>query len=247
MSRSQFSQQALAQNSSLPAQMPNPMASALPPSNGGQALAPEGLQLPHDIEGLASYSFFAIYKNELLIALFTFVIGGILAVAFYRWYQKRRGLGLTKEEKIDPLVGMELQLSELSVPASFEGKVAQEFYFQLNMLLRQFIEYFCKFPATDLTYNELKIPMRTEVPLEDIELKKIMEFCYRSDLIKFAEAPTNSREAEEALGEVRRWSSLLKEVAEDSQPETDDDKQAQELNADGVVTQSTDEHKGPAS
>jgi hypothetical protein len=168
---------------------------------GGAAPAP---QLPHDIRGLLPYSppwwTYALYA---LIALAD--IGATLA--FVSWRRRR---GSLPAAPVDPWEALAARAQALEPRAPFARAEQEEFFFHLSMILREGIELRTGIRATDLTYQELREPVRRKLPLPAADVDDVLAFCERADLVKFAAAETGRAEADEARGRVVQWLERLK-------------------------------------
>jgi len=86
----------------------------------------------------------------------------------------------------------------------------KEFYFQLSMLLREFLEYQFYFPATDLTFYELQGTLKTISAIDSQTVQEILRFLHFSDKVKFSEKTVDYQRAEEDKHRVFQWFSQLK-------------------------------------
>ena len=106
-------------------------------------------------------------------------------------------------------LGFKKRINSLMPSAQFEHKAQVEYYYQLSMMLREAIELRTNIRATDLTYQELKKPIESKLPVKSDVSSEVLLFLERADLIKFAEQPATLEEATHAKALVTRWTQLL--------------------------------------
>ena len=179
-----------------------PPASLSPP-----ALPAKGQEgpLPHDIRGLLDYPFTLGNLRWLLLAV---AVLALLGLAY--WFWKRRKRVLPQPPPEDPFTVLERQLRALLPPQPFEGKPRTQYFFDLNMILRQGLELSSPIRATDLTLQELKEPLRQKSQLSRDTVEDVLRFLERSEAIKFADAQTEIAEAERSHQQVLQWVAFLR-------------------------------------
>lgn len=174
-----------------------------------QTLAPTA-QPPHPLEGLVSYPFYTYAQFWAYLGL---GLGLLLAlVFFYRRYRQRRALlnpalpGCLNSKPEQLLLQLSQNLAALVPPEPFTSPlVQQDYFFRLNMLLREILETAWGLPATDLTLAELEKPLAEHQALTHTEKEGLEAFLKRSELIKFAAAETTLSEAQESHRQARLW------------------------------------------
>ncbi len=181
-----------------------PNASTLVP----QVDAQQGEQLPHGLRGLLSYPFSWEDAWPWLLALLVLLL--VLGLLFYLWKKNQKSRPAKVEAPEDPFRVLERQLQNLQPPDPFLGKQGVQFFFELNMLLRQFLELCSGLAATDLTLQELKEPLRTKSPLSRETTEDLIRFLERSESIKFANVPTDLAEARQSYTQVQEWVSYMR-------------------------------------
>ena len=179
------------------APMPNPV-DTLGPSATSQA--------PHDLKGLMAYPLS-------LLDLWPWFLAAALASAIglvILWYLKNRKPKAKPQVIEDPFLALERQLYHMVPPTPFEAKKGIQYYFDLNMLFRQIIEFCSGLPATDLTLQELKGPLRQKSILSRDTTEELLSFLERCESIKFAGLDTDLAEAENSHRQVKQWVTYLK-------------------------------------
>ena len=174
----------------------------------------QNVELPHDILGLLPVPW-----PWWVIPLVLASIGLLAALV---WYvraiikgKKTTGVPLAH----DPWAALLGRLLAMNIPAEFEpGKVQEDHFFALSILLREAIEMRTGIPATDMTYQELKEPLRKRLPLTPQETEAVLAFLERADLIKFASVPSDRSEAEEFRSLLATWMASLKPKSIDQNP-----------------------------
>lgn len=171
--------------------------------------------LPHGFEGLVSYPFYYDLWWKIAMGL-----GGclLLLLIVFLWRRFRRK---EKEEPVpvreDPYLLLKRELEDLAVPEPFVGIRSVQFFFDLNMLFRKFIELGLLIPATDLTLKELKEPLRRKSKFSRKMTEDCIAFLERCDHIKFAGAQTDMREAQDSYLKVQEWVVYLRPKVSESQ------------------------------
>jgi hypothetical protein len=183
--------------------------------------------LPHDIRGLLPYVPWGTY-------LLWFLLGAAaLAGLLYLWKVLKRRRKERPVAPVDPWDDLKGRLGRLRPQLPFGRKEQEDFFFQLSLMLREAIELRTRIRATDLTSDELKEPLRRRLPLPPAGIQAVLAFLERADLVKFAEAPSDRGEAEEALGQVGAWVRELTPKSIDAAPAGDGASGGEESHAAG--------------
>lgn len=174
---------------------------------------PSGQALPHDIRGLIPYVtpwwVYLIYVGAALL---------LAGLAFAAWrYWKHREKKVVVIPPRDPWDVLAERAGFLLPKPPFEGKAQEDYYFELSMLLREAIELRTKIRATDLTFQELREPVRKKLPLPTNDVESVLQFCEHADQVKFAAKPSGIGEAESARQQVESWVRALRPRAIDQQ------------------------------
>jgi hypothetical protein len=168
---------------------------------------PQGEAPPHGMRDIIPYglSWDEIWP-KLLLALMILLACALLYFLWKRYFKKK----IKEVVPEDPFVVLESRLAKMHPPEPFEGKSCVQYFFDLNMIFRQFIELTSGVPATDLTLQELKEPLRFKSPLSRDTTEEVIRFLERSENIKFAGFFTDINEAKESHLQVMRWVSYLR-------------------------------------
>ena len=186
---------------------PIPAAAAAPASPPPGAI-PEPDHLPHDIQEIIPYVW--SWGDWRFWAMITAGVLLLAALMYWLWRRKKRAPPPPPE---DPRLAASRYLLQLVPSQPFVGKAQAEYFYQLNLGLRHYIELTCGFPATEMTLRELReqLFMLTQFSIE--RKQDMSRFFERSDLIKFAKAETSLQEAlqshEEVLGWIKWWNQTL--------------------------------------
>ena len=178
-----------------PTLMPGPLAS------------PQAEQLPHGLRGLLAYRFsWDSLWPWLALSLGSLIVLGIL---YHLWkkYKNRPSKPVAPE---DPFLTLERQLHALLPPQPFSGKPGTQYFFELSMLFRQFLELSSGVQATDLTLQELKEPLRRKSSLSRETTEEVIKFLERCDYVKFAGIPADLAEAQASHTQVLQWVRYLR-------------------------------------
>ena len=164
--------------------------------------------LPHDVYTILPYSrplWLNILLAGMIIATLSFLLYGLV-----RWYRRRPKKSIVTTPKspwellVEELLKWELQ-ADFKTPR--EGR---EFFYGLSLTLRKGIELAFNIPATDLTLKEIKLRLRSDQNIDAVKMKELFGFLDRADMIKFADAPTNTEEAKKSLMLVKEWLGDMK-------------------------------------
>jgi hypothetical protein len=170
--------------------------------SGGQTGA-----LPHDIRGLVPYE--AQWRRLALPALLA-LIAVLVVTALALWWRRRRRRPAPVAPPEDPWDALLRRIRTLALKTPFERLAQEEFFFELSMLLREGIELRTGVRATDLTFQELRAPLRAKLPLATAEVERVLGFCERADQVKFAGTGSDRAEADAARSTVDGWVRQLR-------------------------------------
>ena len=162
----------------------------------------------HDIKGLVPYKWTALDYGLLVGAILL-----VVAAVFLLWYLWRR-YQLTKAKAIPGLSYFEMlqqRLQTLQPPTPFTGKNAQNYYLQLNMLMREYLEYKLKIRSTDMTTQELLKYLPMYLPTHFTDRHTLQEFFKRAEEVSFANKSTPVDEAKTWHSQVQTWVQMLNE------------------------------------
>jgi hypothetical protein len=160
---------------------------------------------PHGMKGLAIYDSIPYLLVWIVLGL---ILGVILSLAGW-WLWKKRKKTLLPEISWD--TKLEQKIKALTWITPFEAQEQSDFFYELNTLLKQYLEHSYGFSATDLTTRELKNQLRRwlqDLPQESVE--SMIVFFERSDLIKFAKEPSSIDEAKRYSDCVNTWIEQIK-------------------------------------
>lgn len=165
--------------------------------------------LPHGLRDLIPYpeswlEFMARWFLPFLIICFCLVV----AIFLWKKFRRKKVKEVIPEH---PFILLERKLSSLQAPEPFEGKKSTQYFFDLNMIFRQFIELSFAIPATDLTLKELREPLRLKSSFSRELTEEVLKFLERTERLKFAGVSTNIEEAKECHAQVLQWVSFLKQ------------------------------------
>lgn len=171
------------------------------PPNGKAA----ELQPPHDISGLTPkpppYKEWAFYACLSLLVVF-------LVLFLYKKLRRRVVPDIIKpsKPKLDPRAGLKGRLQRLQISDSFGKSEREEYFFELSLILRNFIEIKTSLKLTDMTYREIEKSLRQErLPFANEEIEQILSFLSKADQIKFACRQVGVIEAEKDKEQVVEW------------------------------------------
>ena len=155
--------------------------------------------LPHDVRGLAD-------EPSALLRWGGFLAGALIAALLVAlvviWLKRRRREPAFVADPWTLLLG---RITGLEIPPLDNDKAREDFYYNLSLLLREGIERRTGLNATDLTFSELKGPLTSKLPLRTDDVKRVLAFLERADLVKFAEAPASAAAMAEDRDSVRGW------------------------------------------
>ena len=139
----------------------------------------------------------------------------LLAVALILFFKLKK-----KRETIKILAPVVLSAAEKALQALDRlvekaypslGKF-KEYFFELSMILRRYLEEEFEIPVTEKTSEEFLFDMAQSDCLNSSQKKTVQLFLQQSDLIKFAKQETSVRECREAEGRVR---GFIKKISSD--------------------------------
>lgn len=169
------------------------------------SVAPKIDHLPHGLIGLVRYPALNLWLI-LVVALFLLLLG---VLVYWLYHRNKAKPSHVPEPVVDPYDELNKTILALEPSEPFTGKAVEDYYFELGLLFRRFIELKTKVPATDLTYKELLSPLRAKLPLSPTELDGVFAFFKQADFIKFAKAKSDIESARESHKQVCRWVSLM--------------------------------------
>lgn len=177
----------------------------MPPPGMTQQATPQGL--PHDIAEIIPYNTPWYYYAVAVLAVLLLVLTCYLV---YKFISNKIN---NKPKVIIPIDPWETLLSDLKkvIPVEPFAKQSQvEYYYRLSLLLRQAIEYRTQVRATDLTFQELKVPLDKKLPFKTDDRLALINFLEKADYIKFAESEASLDEAQESRDQVKVWVKRLR-------------------------------------
>lgn len=160
-------------------------------------------RLPNALLGLVTYP-----RSSKYWWLIAATLGGIAILAAL-WYVRRKAKTPPSKPDISPLTKLRTRLHQLRTPSPFTENAAQTFYFELDMILREFIELSSPVEATGMTVRELRRPLRERLALSNKGAEEMLSFLARCERIKFAQSPSDLQEAQLMLERVIEWSGIL--------------------------------------
>lgn len=171
--------------------------------------APAGIlpPLPHDI-----YDALPVHWPWWVWGLIVLVVVLTIPLAIYLMRKWREHRARVKPVgPVDPWETLAARLKGMLAPMDFPvGRPQEDHYYAMSLLLREAIEMRTKIPATDLTLQELRDPLRKKLPLETSEVEAVLNFLERADLVKFAGRPSDRPEAEVHRARIAGWLESLK-------------------------------------
>lgn len=130
------------------------------------------------------------------------IAAGILIVIWLIYYSRKYLRKESKVPMIPPRPPWEVayeKLDSLKKEKHIEFGRPKKYYFELSLIIRGYIEGRYGFPAAEYTTCELEnSPEFNEV--EGSLYKKIFDFFYRADLVKFAKFTPNNDDADSDMG-----------------------------------------------
>lgn len=185
--------------------------------------APTSLEpLPHGAKTILPYGF---SLNLWFVFLFLFcLISAVLGWFLYKRFKKAK-----KEVIAEVNLPLEVykKVSALKPEEPFLKKQQENYFYELGFNLRHYIELKTKVSATDLTFKELKEPLRKELSSLGLDSKDLLSFLEKSEFIKFSEKMVNLKEAGDYQGDVLRW---LDEIAKLSKEKEDKENEKKRKN-----------------
>jgi hypothetical protein len=174
---------------------------------------PKAAVLPHDIRDIMPLPFWGLSPVAMGLAVLMLVLVVFLLWALLRYLQKRKALKKAQIIPVDHWGQLLTAIRAVEVPNPLPKEAAGNLFFELSLLLRQAIERRTRLAATDMTLQELKVPLETKLPLADTDKQAVWRFLERADQIKFADAPTNTAEALQGRALVEHAATLLRSVS----------------------------------
>jgi hypothetical protein len=163
------------------------------------SLNPHPDSLPNDIKGLVDYP-----PSMLWLWCLLGVVVIILCVWLIRWVRTKRKkqepLKLTEKDRLRLL---EEAIARLGVPNPFTQQSAKDFFFHLDMSLREFIEARLGVFVTNMTLQETIAALSASEAVSQSTCQEIKTFLQRCEQIKFADAMTNEEEARDFICKIK--------------------------------------------
>lgn len=173
-------------------------ASSPIPIGGGEAL-------PHDIKSIIPYKY-TFSLGVLLAILLGILLLGLLAWFLYQRSKKAKKVAI---RKVNLPLEVYKAVSALKPEDPFLKKQQEDYFYHLGFNLRHYIELKTQISATDLTFQELKTPLRTKLCLPGEQTREIISFLEKSEYIKFASNMVTVDEALKYRLDVLRWMDQL--------------------------------------
>lgn len=133
-------------------------------------------------------------------------------ILFFRFKKKRKKMELLTPVALSPAEKALQALDSLVGRAYPDLGKFKDYFFELSMILRRYLEEKFQIPVTEKTSEEFLFDVAQSDCLNPNQKKTLRHFLLQSDLIKFAKQETSVRECREAEGIVR---SLIKEIESD--------------------------------
>ena len=135
------------------------------------------------------------------------IIGGacVLMAFILYWLRKRKLRNIAHQAKEDPIKLTRQNILALNPSKVFDRKAQEDYYYQLNISFRYFMELVYKLPATDRTFFELRKLLRKKLTLDTGIVETIICFFEKSEYIKFAERESTRDEAKLDKKKVLQW------------------------------------------
>ncbi len=157
---------------------------------------------PHDIVGLTPYKLPWSY-----IALSILGLAVLFGVGFWLIKKIRREKQIEAARPVDPEQVLLDRLYRLKPSEPFTTAAREDFFFELSMILREFVEIKTGIAVTDMTTPEIMGRLTPWVGkpgfnLNSEELTRLGLFLEKADSIKFAHAESGIVEAEQARDRV---------------------------------------------
>jgi len=151
-------------------------------------------ELPHDINGLVAY------QSPLWMLIVAGLCGLVVAALLFFYLKKRWPKKQKSEEKVkavDPVLASIRSFKSLEPMEPFHRKAQIEFFFQLSLAFREYLEIIFGVHATDMTTSELKSNAKVKDSLSNDTYHRVMELLEQSDMIKFAEQEVTVAQAKD--------------------------------------------------
>ncbi|MBM4253095.1 MAG: hypothetical protein FJ146_14075 [Deltaproteobacteria bacterium] len=176
------------------------------PLGGGGASAGKSMAagLPHGIRGPIGIPM-PWWQILLIVAITLAVLAA--SWALWKWWQRYQAR--RPKAPRDPWDVLQERLALMQPPVPFTKQAGEDYFAQLSLILREAIERRTQIPATDRTCQELRVPLRSKLPMDAATVEALLVFLDRADFIKFAKAPTDTAEAMSAHTHVQTWLRAL--------------------------------------
>ncbi len=141
--------------------------------------------------------------NHWLLWVVCIVAVTVVAVLVYRYFKnrKKKFLGAQMADWQIALSGIDALLKK---QWGEQGKLA-EFFGELSLILRRYIEQRFKIEALEMTTEELLLDVKNKNQFQSAHQQVLTDFLQLSDQVKFAKHIPSKGDAERALDLVRRF------------------------------------------
>ena len=166
---------------------------------------------PRPIKDLADID----YQNNLILWVLIAIIVLIIAFFIYRYYKKRSE---TAEDnpKQRQLLAHEKALIELNKRDGFNSNDPDEinqYYTDLSLILRYYIEHRYMISAAEETSDELKVSLQN-IQISKTQYNDLIDFLIEADLVKFAKSLPEKSDFEAKFNYVRSFIEETKQIQE---------------------------------
>jgi hypothetical protein len=175
---------------------------------GGGSGAKVVVDLPHDIRGVVADP--TPWWVHALVLLAVVALAAALALVGRKVWRRWRDGRKAKTVGVDPWDVLLGEIKAMTPPDPLTREQAEEYYFALSLKLRQAIERRTSVAATDMTTGELRDLLRRRLPLSPTDVKEVVDFLERADVVKFAAVPSDTVEAEAWKARALRWAESLR-------------------------------------
>jgi hypothetical protein len=149
----------------------------------------------------------------LSVALAAILLLGIIGGIFW-WRKKRAIMDIRAISKDPPHIRAEKEIEALLASGLFEQGDVKGFYFSFSETIRRYMESLRKFPAAEMTTEEIARFVKTE-PLD----QKILPMLRQADIVKFADSIPAPDDKEEDIRTARMYIQKTRPTTPDLQEE----------------------------
>ncbi len=143
-------------------------------------------------------------RPVLLLVVIVFVCVSAATLGIFYWTRKRRALAAVP---VPPPPAHEIALEKIRelIAKDYIGRgLRQEFYFELSLIIRQYLEARFAIRAPEMTTEEFLEYLRDAATLAPVHKELLRDFLTHCDLVKFARYEPGSPEIDAALASARR-------------------------------------------